>query len=90
MPYIPQDERPCFHPMIEDIAKQICTEGDLNYVITSICVEFLKQIELLDGTNNYLQYNMIVGAIECAKMELYRRRIAPYENAKIVQNGDVY
>jgi len=27
--------------------------------------------------------------MECAKMEIYRRLVAPYEDRKIVQNGDV-
>ena len=28
--------------------------------------------------------------LECAKLELYRRVAAPYEDEKIDQNGDVY
>ena len=31
-----------------------------------------------------------VGVIETAKLELYRRVAAPYEDDKIVENGDVY
>ncbi len=35
-------------------------------------------------------FNAVVGALECAKLELYRRMVAPYENGKIAENGDVY
>jgi len=31
-----------------------------------------------------------VGVLECAKMELYRRVAAPYEDKKKEENGDVY
>ena len=31
-----------------------------------------------------------MGALECAKLELYRRVAAPYEDVKIMENGDVY
>jgi hypothetical protein len=31
-----------------------------------------------------------VGAIECCKLEFYRRVAAPYEDRKIKTNGDVY
>lgn len=32
----------------------------------------------------------MVGALECAKLELYRRIAIPYEEQKIQENGDVY
>jgi hypothetical protein len=38
---------------------------------------------------NYQHFNDVLGALEGAKLELYRRRIAPYEDTKIVENGDV-
>lgn len=30
------------------------------------------------------------GALECTKLELYRRRVADYEDQKIADNGDAY
>jgi hypothetical protein len=39
---------------------------------------------------NYQTVNDIVGALEGAKMEFYRRAAAPYEDLKIKENGDVY
>ena len=32
----------------------------------------------------------VVNAMECAKLEFYRRVAAPYEDTKIKENGDVY
>lgn len=34
--------------------------------------------------------NSARGAIECAKLEFYARVVRPYEETKIVENGDVY
>ncbi len=38
----------------------------------------------------YSKINSLIGVLECAKLELYRRVAAPYENDKIDENGDVY
>ena len=62
------------------------TAGELNYIITRILVYFLRA----NGGLNYDNINTIVGVLECAKLELYRRLAAPYENAKLAMNGDVY
>jgi len=61
------------------------SEGELNFVITSICKGYLNK----HGLANYARFNQTVGAIECCKLELYRHRIAPYEDIKIQENGDV-
>ena len=34
--------------------------------------------------------NEAIGVLECAKLELYQRVIADYENEKMRVNGDVY
>ena len=38
---------------------------------------------------SYQTYNDIVGVLDCAKMEIYRRLVAKYEDAKVEENGDV-
>jgi hypothetical protein len=38
----------------------------------------------------YDDYNSLIGTLECAKQELYRRKIAAYEDKKIEENGEVY
>lgn len=59
--------------------------GKLNYKITTICDDYLS----FHG-KTYSNINEIVGVLECAKMEFYRRIAAPYEDQKIRENGDVY
>ena len=59
--------------------------GNFNYAITKIIDTIIKQNGL-----NYSHINEIIGALECIKLELYRRVVAPYECQKIKENGDVY
>lgn len=61
------------------------TPGELNYVFTRLIQEYLK----LNGLS-YTKINDILGALEGAKLEFYRRVVAPYEEKKIAENGDVY
>jgi len=58
--------------------------GTLNYIITRLVVWYLGK------SPNYERYNAVIGVLECAKQELYRRQIAPYEDEKCEENGDVY
>jgi hypothetical protein len=60
--------------------------GELNYALTCVLVYWLRT----NGGLSYTNINAAVGALECAKLELYRRLAAPYENAKQAENGDVY
>ena len=39
--------------------------------------------------SNYADINSAIGVLECAKLELYRRQAAPYEDKKIEENGEV-
>ena len=59
--------------------------GTLNYQITSLCIDYVK-----DTGEQYQHYNDVIGALECCKLEMYRRAVAPYEDTKIKENGDVY
>ena len=59
--------------------------GELNYLFTLTCKEYLE----CHG-EKYATYNDIIGALEGCKLEMYRRKIAPYEDKKIQENGDVY
>ena len=61
------------------------TEGELNYIVTQAVLNYLARTE-----RKYADYNAAVGALECAKIELYRRLIIPYEQKKMSLNGDVY
>lgn len=91
MPYITQDKRDILDAAILNLVNQIQNaspnndgrEGNLNYTITSILLS-------LYGDPSYAKINNMIGVLECAKLELYRRYAAIYEDQKITQNGDVY
>jgi hypothetical protein len=59
--------------------------GELNYAITCLVRGYLRQNGL-----RYQQINDVVGALEGAKLEFYRRVVVPYEDRKMLANGDVY
>jgi hypothetical protein len=58
--------------------------GELNYVISMAVKDFLSV------GYGYSDINDAIGALEGAKLELYRRIAAPYEDGKVVENGDIY
>ncbi len=60
--------------------------GELNYVITRCVDEYLIQ----KGNLRYANINEVIGVLECAKLELYRRIAVPYEDGKKEASGDVY
>jgi hypothetical protein len=81
MPYVSQTiRRELYHE-----GRVPSTPGELNYVITTYLKEYYERQGL-----NYQTINDIVGALEGAKLEFYRRIAAPYEDTKIKENGDVY
>ena len=64
---------------------KIETPGELNYIIT----EYLNRYLTSKGVS-YATFNELVGVLECAKQELYRRVIAIYEDRKRLENGEIY
>jgi hypothetical protein len=62
------------------------TAGELNYAITRLVDDYLIQRKGI----RYEHLNEVIGALECAKLELYRRVAAPYEDQKLRETGDVY
>jgi hypothetical protein len=61
------------------------TPGVLNYHITGLIDAYIERQGL-----GYGSINEVIGVLECAKLELYRRIAAPYEDKKKEENGDVY
>jgi hypothetical protein len=82
MPYIKKERR--FE--ISEPVRFLKGPGELNYYITKMCLYWIKD----NGGMNYAAINNVMGALECAKAEFYRRLAAPYEDKKIEENGDVY
>ena len=88
MPYINQTDRVKFNYALDVLAMLLKGnpnyEGDLNY-----CLGYLVT-SLLQDNLRYAEVNRIIGALECAKLEIYRRLVAPYEDLKVDENGDVF
>lgn len=81
MPYIPEFERDLYDP----VAVPAKTQGQLNFQITCLLKQYLDA-----HGYSYETFNDILGAVEGAKLEFYRRKVVGYEDRKIEQNGDVY
>jgi hypothetical protein len=82
VPYIKETYRVLVDPTLRGYPAQ--SAGELNFQITCLAKRFLGD------KPNYAKFNEVVGVLECAKLELYRRMVAPYEDTKITENGDVY
>ncbi len=93
MPYLPSSDRPVYDPQIKQLAESLARQpddrrkGHANYVITQI----LRKAWGVDRADNesYSSYADIIGTLECAKLELYRRWLAAYEDTAIAKHGDL-
>ncbi len=81
MPYIDQAARERI-----DKGERPQNAGELNYTISKIIDAYVID----KGGIRYSHLNEAIGALECAKLEIYRRLAAPYEDLKIEQSGDVF
>lgn len=88
MPYIKKEDRKKFNPVIKKIVSILnesdkISPGELNYLISK------SLYQLFDANPSYTLGNDLIGMLECVKLEFYRRRVAPYEDKKIEENGDI-
>jgi len=87
MPYIPKENREALEPEIVLLAAKLvgggCNAGELNYIVSRLCNT------VFDTNPSYSRGNTVMGVLECAKAEFYRRKLAPYEDKKIIENGDI-
>lgn len=87
MPYIKAEQRPALDERVEALVAAIeelppeQRDGALNYATTRA----LKRLYPL----SYYNLNRAMGVLSCIQTEFYRRVVAPYEDQKIVENGDV-
>lgn len=70
---------------LDVLVKKFCNTvwhftGNLNYFLFKLAI---------CSCQNYEDYRNFIGELEVAKLEIYRRQIAPYEDKKIKENGDV-
>jgi hypothetical protein len=97
MPYITTSQRDALDPALTDLIKAFdqartrgeipasAVDGALNYIITRL----LHAAYAVKTDPHYQDFNAAVGVLESVKLELYRRYVAPYENGKMADNGDV-
>ena len=78
-------------PYIPDVAKErvmkygATNAGELNYQLTQTVLDYLSRKRI-----NYQTLNEVMGVLESCKEEFYARKVRPYEDNKIAENGDVY
>jgi hypothetical protein len=88
MPYITEKEREFIDWAIDGLS--LDTPGKLNYAITQLLLSYINLKKTARKSVKYQDINDILGALEGAKLEFYRRFAAKYENDKKKENGDVY
>lgn len=102
MPYIKQDRREALDNSIDQLCLSITSlitdrpflkeqtsnedflsiGGDINYCFSRIVAKLM-------GEPSYSKVLIATGVLENIKQEFYRRVAEPYENKKIIENGDV-
>lgn len=83
MPYIKENDRDFFNPSLDEIVDSIQNPGDVCY-----CVYYMLK-KVFEKDKKFKTISSLIGEIECAKMEFYRRIVVPYEDKKIIENGDI-
>jgi hypothetical protein len=94
MPYINESARleldNCIDNMVEclthgnDVSNEEFTVllGEINYTFSRVLSGSMGKV-------SYSKIAMITGVLENIKQEFYRRIAEPYEDKKIIQNGDI-
>jgi len=84
MPYIPQEDRDLIYLAAYELLDEITTPGEFAYALTLLLNRYVgKQADFTSLSEG-------IGVYESVKLEFYRRRMAPYEDIKCAENGDVY
>lgn len=96
MPYIKEEERPdldiCIDSMIDCIyhnKTSLSNPHDFQNYLGRINYSFSRVLAGLMKEPSYNKIAMITGVLENIKQEFYRRVTEPYEDTKILENGDI-
>ncbi|MCB0346793.1 MAG: hypothetical protein KDD66_16875 [Bdellovibrionales bacterium] len=88
MPYIKKEERKVYQEAINALAEAVPRDrtarpGHMNYIVSLL-------IERVYGEQmRYCDHNEVLGFLEGVQLEFYRRKTAPYEDEKIISEGDL-
>ena len=85
MPYIPKASREKYDGFIDILVEDINCKGDLNYVISKICIGYLNKHKPI----SYGILSGVKGVLDDAKDEFYRVYMVPYEDKKRSENGEL-
>ncbi len=81
MPYVEQYRRQKLDQIVELMEDAgIVANGDLNYILYKFAMK---------KCNSYNTYKNYLGELAEVSAEIRRRLLAPYEETKIISNGDV-
>jgi len=82
MPYIKPEERPKMDEIVELMMMlDVKANGDLNYILFKYCQESCLK--------NYNSIKNFIAELEECAHEIRRRILAPYEDEKIEEHGDI-
>jgi len=84
MPYIKKMQRKAIDEIVDDAHFNLAANGSLNYFLVKLMLARRKK-----EMESYTFYKCFLGELEMCKQEIYRRYVAPYEDKKIKENGDV-
>jgi hypothetical protein len=89
MPYIEPRLREGLDYAVDELADTIADQsvytskdGQFNYAVS-------KLLQHVFGPPSYYEYSRAMGVLESIKQEFYRTVVAPYEDVKRKENGDV-
>lgn len=98
MPYCRNDDKEFYQQELGVLAERMyqgahispgetgsLTDGVLTFLLTRVVEEYRSCFG-----DSYHTFNEIRGALANTSSEFYRRVMAPYEDRKRVENGDVY
>ena len=91
MPYIKEEKREELDPCIDNLIRCLDPEKDLiiDNILGDINYTFSRILGGLMGSPSYNKIAMITGVLENIKQEFYRRVAEPYEDKRILENGDI-
>ena len=82
MPYIKQYQRENLDEIVESMhLAGVEANGDLNYILYAFCKRHVAP--------SYNNYKNFCGELRQCATEIERRLLGPYEDIKIIENGDV-
>ena len=82
MPYVKKEIRPILDKVVAEMNQaSIRVNGDLNYVLYAFCKRHVDP--------SYNNYKNFCGELRQCATEVERRLLGPYEDTKIIENGDV-